>query len=307
MGSARAAACSQPALCGCSTARRCASSARWPGGLSTLVLLAYPELAFYENKYLSVSLGVSVQRVCAVGRVSRLARAATACARARRLRRSGCRRWAGRTWCWRCRSRWRHSLIAARARSMPWQRVLVGFAAGRRARARADGAAQPSSSSVAPTSSRATAERSRSTSATTQHANGRWNDAGGLGQRAGRARAGRARRAAGRARRYTGRTRPRGGARVDATRDAFISEQPGAWLALEARSSGHDRQSRFVRDYDVRGENELIGAGIRSVCRSACCSVLVAWACARWLAARGALQEPSARACGVSCSCWRGN
>jgi tetratricopeptide (TPR) repeat protein len=41
----------------------------------------------------------------------------------------------------------------------------------------------------------------------------------------------------------------------------FIREQPGAWLGLEATKLWYTvGNHRFVRDYDVRGENELIGS-----------------------------------------------
>ena len=94
------------------------------------------------------------------------------------------------------------------------------------------------------------------------HANGRWNTAGGLRHRSGRPRAHRARAAARRTWRHTGRARSRDRRGADAARvRSYIREQPGAWLALEATKLWYTiGNHRFVRDYDVHGENELIGA-----------------------------------------------
>jgi tetratricopeptide (TPR) repeat protein len=228
------------------------------GALSTLVLLGYHELAFYENKYLSVSLGVTCNALALWAAVACLqrptGRAQLGAGAAAGLAVLG-----------------RPNLIvavpfsaaalwfAARGGERPAARALLAFGLGvvlalapmalrnQIVIGRPD--VQPSHSGGIPFFI-----------GNNPDANGRWNTAGGLvsGQ-VGRERIELAQ--------HLGLKLPDGveldRAVGDAMRDRalrFIREHPGEWLALELKKlwltlGNH----RFVRDYDARGEAELIG------------------------------------------------
>jgi tetratricopeptide (TPR) repeat protein len=229
------------------------------GGLSTCVLLAYPELAFYENKYLSVALGVS----CNVF-------ALWAACRALRAPRPGALVLAGFGAGLSVLGRpnlivalpfsLAAVMLVARARRSPAARAAAAFAIG-------------AALSLGPMALRNQIVIGRPDVfpshggaiplyiGNNPHANGLWNDAGGLvtgqvaierdqlAQRLG-------------LRAATPAALDREVARALTARALrFVAEQPGAWLALEARKLWYTiGDHRFVRDYDVRGENELIGA-----------------------------------------------
>jgi len=228
------------------------------GALSTLVLLGYHELAFYENKYLSVSLGATCNALALW--------AATRC-----LQRPGASALVGAGAAAGLAVLGRPNLavalpftaaalcLVARSAERPAMRTLLAYSLGvvlalapmalrnQLVIGRPD--VQPSHSGGIPFYI-----------GNNPDANGRWNTAGGLisGQ-VGRERIELAQ--------YLGLEiedqAELDHAVGDAMRDQalrFIREHPGDWLALELRKlwltlGNH----RFVRDYDARGEAELIG------------------------------------------------
>ena len=237
----------------------CAELGKLAGTLSTVVLLAVHEVAFYENKYLSVSLGISCN-----------AFALWAMSRCRSEPRAGSIVLAGLA-----------SGLCVLARpnlllALPFNALaLVVLLRARRARA-APGLALfmlglvlalapmalrnqlvVGSPDVLPSHSGAIPFYIGNN----PDANGRWNTAGGLisGQ-VGRERDELAAKL---------KLRARTPAELDevvgkALREkafAFITNEPGAWLALEARKLWLTFGNyRIPRDYDWLGEAELIGA-----------------------------------------------
>jgi hypothetical protein len=228
------------------------------GALSTVVLLGYHELAFYENKYLSVSLGASCNVLAlwaaarCIGRPSgRALLVAGAAAGLSALGRPNMIAAAPFTAA--------ALMLCARAEGRSAQRTLLGFAFGvllalapmalrnQLVIGRPD--VQPSHAGGIPFFI-----------GNNPHANGRWNTGGGLitGQ-VGRERIELAAQLGIRAQPGADLDRAVG----DAMRERalrFIREQPGAWIRLELQKlwltlGNH----RFVRDYDARGEAELIG------------------------------------------------
>jgi tetratricopeptide (TPR) repeat protein len=228
------------------------------GALSTLVLLGYHELAFYENKYLSVSLGATCNALALWAAVRCLQRPSTgalvgagAAAGLAVLGRPNLAVALPFTAAALC--------LGARSAERPAMRTLLAYSVGvllalapmalrnQLVIGRPD--VQPSHSGGIPFYI-----------GNNPSANGRWNTAGGLisGQ-VGRERVELAQ--------HLG-LAVQDGAELDravgdAMRDEalrFIREHPGDWLALELKKlwltlGNH----RFVRDYDARGEAELIG------------------------------------------------
>ena len=229
------------------------------GGLSSAVLLAYHELAFYENKYLSVSLGVCCNVVALWA----------AC---RALRQPRPRAWLGAGAAAGLAALGRPNLIVAAPFS-----ALAGVLARRGEHQRAAPVVALFALGVllalAPMALRNQIAIGRPDVFPSHSggipffignnpaANGRWNTAGDLlsGQ-VGRERIELAAHLGIRAQDPAELDRAVGAAmRERALR--FIREQPFSWLGLELRKlwltlGNH----RFVRDYDVRGEAELIGA-----------------------------------------------
>lgn len=237
----------------------CAELGKLPGTLSTLVLLAVHELAFYENKYLSVSLGISCN-----------AFALWAMSRCRTSSHAGAPLLAGVAsgLCVLARPNLLLALPfnvlallvllrARRARALPG---LTAFVFGvllacapmalRNQLVVGHPDVLPSHSGAIPFYI-----------GNNPHANGRWNTAGGLisGQ-VGREREELAMRLELQAS-TPAELDAAVGAALREKAFAFMREQPGAWLALQARKlwltlGNH----RVPRDYDVLGEAELIGA-----------------------------------------------
>jgi tetratricopeptide (TPR) repeat protein len=238
---------------------RAATSAfgKLTGSLSTACLLAFHELAFYENKYLSVSLGVSCNVVALWVAVWFLQRRGAGAA-------FGAGAGAGLSALGRPNMILALPFTAAAAllvahRERKVARVALAFGLGAAlvlsamalrnllVIGRAD--VFPSHSGGIPFYI-----------GNNPAANGRWNDAGGLlsGQ-VGRERLELATHLGLTAADPAELDRAVGAAMRDRAL-RFIREQPGAFIALEARKlwltlGNH----RFARDYDVRGEAELIG------------------------------------------------
>jgi hypothetical protein len=228
------------------------------GGLSTIVLLAYPELAFYENKYLSVSFGITCN-VFALWAACKALRDG----RPRLLLLAG---FAGGV-----STLGRPNmllalpftlaalLITARARKSRAASVLLTFGAGI-ALALTPMAVRNLVVIGSPDVFPSHAGAIPFYIGNNPHANGRWNTAGGLvtGQ-VGLERSELAH--------ELGVHGDTPAALDHAIGDVllrrafgFIREQPGHWLALEANKLWYTiGNHRFVRDYDVHGENELIG------------------------------------------------
>lgn len=229
------------------------------GTLSTIVLLAYPELAFYENKYLSVSFGITCN-VFALWAACKALRDG----RPRMLLLAG---FAGGI-----STLGRPNmllalpftlaalLIAARARKQPAPRVMLAVAAGiglALAPMALRNLAVIGSPDVFPSHAGAIPFYLGNN----PHANGRWNTAGGLvtGQ-VGLEREELAQQLGVHGDTPAALDRAIGDVLVQRA-FSFIREQPGVWLALEARKLWYTiGNHRFVRDYDLHGENELIGA-----------------------------------------------
>jgi tetratricopeptide (TPR) repeat protein len=229
------------------------------GALSTIVLLAYPELAFYENKYLSVSFGITCN-VFALWAACKALRDG----RPRTLLLAG---FAGGI-----STLGRPNmllalpftlaalLIAARARKQTAPRVLLAFAAGA-ALALAPMALRNLAVIGSPDVFPSHAGAIPFYIGNNPHANGRWNTAGGLvtGQ-VGLERAELAQQLGVHADTPAELDRAIGDVLIHRAFE-FIREQPGAWLGLEVTKLWYTiGNHRFVRDYDVHGENELIGA-----------------------------------------------
>jgi hypothetical protein len=229
------------------------------GMLSTIVLLAYPELAFYENKYLSVSFGITCN-VFALWAACRALRDG----RRRMLLLAG---FAGGistlgrpNMLLALPFMFAALIVAARARKQTARGVLLGFAAGV-ALALAPMALRNLAVIGSPDVFPSHAGAIPFYIGNNPHANGRWNTAGGLvtGQ-VGLERTELARQLG-----VHGDT-PAAldhaiGQVLTRRAFAFIREQPGTWLALEGTKLWYTiGNHRFVRDYDVHGENELIGA-----------------------------------------------
>ena len=228
------------------------------GALSTLVLLGYHELAFYENKYLSVSLGASCNALALWAAVRCLQRpgagallgagAAAGLAVLGRPNMAVALPFTAAALC-----------LAARSAERPAVRTLLAYSLGvvlalapmalRNQLVIGSPDVQPSHSGGIPFYI-----------GNNPDANGRWNTAGGLisGQ-VGRERIELAQHLGLKMQDDAELDRAVG----DAMRDRalrFIRERPGDWLALELKKlwltlGNH----RFVRDYDARGEAELIG------------------------------------------------
>ena len=228
------------------------------GALSTLVLLGYHELAFYENKYLSVSLGASCNALALWAAVRCLQRPS-----GRALLGAG----AAAGLAMLARPNMIVAVpftaaalyLAARGADRPTSRTLLAFAAGVAL------ALAPMALRNQIVTGRPDVQPSHSGGipffiGNNPAANGRWNTAGGLisGQ-VGRERVELAQ--------HLGLTLEDGAELDRAVGDAmraralrFIRDRPADWLALELKKlwltlGNH----RFVRDYDARGEAELIG------------------------------------------------
>lgn len=229
------------------------------GTLSTIVLLAYPELAFYENKYLSVSFGITCN-VFALWAVCRALRDG----RPRMLLLAG---FAGGI-----STLGRPNmllalpftlvalLIGARARRQAGSRVWLAFAAGT-ALALAPMALRNLAVIGSPDVFPSHAGAIPFYIGNNPHANGRWNTAGGLvtGQ-VGLERTELAQQLGVHSDTPAALDRAIGEVLMQRA-FAFIREQPGTWLGLEATKLWYTiGNHRFVRDYDLHGENELIGA-----------------------------------------------
>jgi tetratricopeptide (TPR) repeat protein len=238
------------------------------GGLGTLVLLGTAELAFYENKYLSVSLGASCNML-ALAALLRLLPAADAEDGARSELRPGAVVLAGMAAGLSLLARPNMLLalpfyaaavvVLARSARLPSSRPVLGLLLGcvlvlapmalrnQLVLGRPD--VFPSHGGAIPFFI-----------GNNPHANGRWNTAGGL--LTGQVDAERRELA-----HELGLTHLPESELDEAIGDvlrekalAFIGEQPGAWLALEARKLWYAiGNHRFVRDYDLRGEAELVG------------------------------------------------
>jgi tetratricopeptide (TPR) repeat protein len=231
---------------------------RLAGTLSLIVLLAVHEIAFYENKYLSVSLGVSCNVL-----------ALWAMSRCRASDRAGAVLMAGAAsgLCVLARPNlllalpfnavallvlWRSRRTPAGPRSLLFVTgVLLALAPMALRNQIVTGRAEifPSHAGAIPFYI-----------GNNPDANGRWNTAGGLisGQ-VGHEREELAARL-GISARSPAELDAALAAALNAKAFAYIGEQPGAWLALEARKlwltiGNH----RIARDYDARGEGELIG------------------------------------------------
>jgi hypothetical protein len=229
----------------------------WLGSLSTLVLLCYPNVAFYENKYLSVALGiacnvtvlwafVTFDRKPSTGRALLLGVCSglSVLGRANLLLALPMSAWA--VW------------LSCRARQRTPTPVMLGFLAGVLL-ALAPMAARNLVVTGHPDVLPSHGGGIPFYIGNNPHANGRWNDAGGL--LTGQVDLERDQLAQGLG--ITG----QGRALDDALGRAlyrrafgFIVSQPGAWLLLEAKKlyctlGNHD----FVRDYDLFGERELLG------------------------------------------------
>ncbi len=228
------------------------------GGLSTACLLACPELAFFENKYLSVALGVACNALALF----------LAC-RALRDPRKPALLWAGFG-----------AGLAVLGRpnlavALPFTAAALALPLRERGRALAGGLALLGLGvllALAPMALRNQLVIGHPDVfpshggaipffiGNNPHANGRWNTAGGLlsGQ-VGRERVELARR-------LGVKTADEGdldhaiGAVLGARALRFIREQPLVWLGLEAKKLWLTLgDHRFVRDYDLRGEAELVG------------------------------------------------
>jgi tetratricopeptide (TPR) repeat protein len=230
------------------------------GALSTIFLLGYHELAFYENKYLSVSLGVScnvlalwtaaryVQRPSWPGLLAAGAAAGLAVLGRPNLIVAAPLSVAA-------------LLLAGRGGGRPASRVLLVFSVGVLL------ALAPLALRNELVTGRAEVFPSHSGGipffiGNNPHANGRWNTAGGLisGQ-VGMERAELARKL-GLHDRDPGELDRALGEALSERALRFIRERPDAWLALLARKLWFTLGNhRFVRDYDARGEAELIGSG----------------------------------------------
>jgi 4-amino-4-deoxy-L-arabinose transferase-like glycosyltransferase len=228
------------------------------GGLSTLCLLAFAELAFYENKYLSVSLGVGCNIVAlwAACRALREGRfvvllVAGVCAGLSVLGRPNmvlavpCTLAA--------------LVLCARGERRRMLRAVAGFSLGvllavgpmalRNAIVVGRPDLFPSHAGAIPFFI-----------GNNPHANGRWNTAGGLlsGQ-VGRERFELAQRLGLDVQDPAELDRAIGAALLEKGKE-YIRTQPRAWLGLELKKLWNKiGNHRFVRDYDVLGEAELIG------------------------------------------------
>ncbi len=227
------------------------------GGLSVVVLLAYPSLAFYENKYLSVAIGVA----CNMAVLAAFVQASAKLTRGSALLLG----------------------LASGASLLGRPNLLLAvpftlFALAWLARAQAQRALPLLAAcllglviAVAPL-----ALRNQLVTGTPDvfpshgggvpfyignnpHANGRWNDAGGL-------LSGQVLRERGEIARRLGLTET--GAALDAAVGrtlygmafTFIREQPTAWLTLELKKLWYALGDHaFIRDYDLFGERELLG------------------------------------------------